>query len=133
MLQPLDQPLDFSGAQLGARKLERHRTAEGSLRREKPLDGCVPITIEELERAAGDARCAQQSIGLRGEQPAGLLPPRQGASRDVDEGRDLLERKRKVLGELLDRAVRQTAFNVAQEGAEFEGPQPQENGMAVWA
>jgi hypothetical protein len=78
-----DQILDLSSADLGRSKFERRLVREGAVRRGEPGTHLCQIAFEQVECKSYEAREANESIGLFGLEPFGVLAPGQGPGRNL--------------------------------------------------
>jgi hypothetical protein len=78
-----DQVFDFSSADLGCSEFKRCLVSEGTVRRGEPGTHFLEIAFEQLECESDEAREADESVGLFGLEPFGVLAPGQGPRRDL--------------------------------------------------
>src|SRR5437016_13928292 len=84
MLQPADERLDLSSAQVGLGEDDRPFAAERARRRREPGTGGCDVPLEKVERLAEDSREPEQAIRLLGLEAALRLPPVEGPTLDID-------------------------------------------------
>src|SRR2546428_2638344 len=84
MLQPADQRLDLSSAQVGLGEDDRPFATQPARRRREPSTGGCDVPLEKVERLAEDPREPEQAIGLPGLEAALSLAPVECPRLDVD-------------------------------------------------
>src|SRR2546430_866152 len=107
MLQPADERLDLSSAQVGLGEDDRPFATERARRRREPGTGGCDVPLEKVECLAEDSREPEQAIRLLGLEAALRLPPVEGPQLDIDHRRQHLSGKPGVPLEAVERGERQ--------------------------
>lgn len=93
MLEAADQPLYLLNTELSTSEVQRNTTAESRLCCGEPFDRGVTFALEQLERLSEKPGGPEEAIGFIREESAVGLPARQGASWNVDEVNQPIDRQ----------------------------------------
>ncbi len=128
-----DQIFNFSSANLGGSEFERRLVREGAVRRGEPGTHLFQIAFEQLECESDEAREADETIGLFGLEPFGVLAPGQGARRDLKNLGRTGCREIKNPTESLESFVREPLADSRMELGSLVGPETEQGHVRVGA